>query len=282
MRSTSSASRAGTTLAVLLLALSLSANYSFVTPAVAQDKKRDGRRARVVKQKSPPTRELELVPSVAELPSKSKRWALIIGIDDYDDKQIKTLHGAANDTKLLKDALVTYAGFSEEQVILLASNQPDAPRPTRVNILRRLSNLAKDVEKDGLLLVAFSGHGIERAGEGYLLASDSQTSDDIEFLQETAISVARMRERIRATGAGQILLLLDACRSTPEGSRDGAEGGGEPLSAAFVKGFDFDIRNREVTAFAILYATKVGGYTYEFKEKRQGYFTWALVEGLKG
>jgi Tfp pilus assembly protein PilF/uncharacterized caspase-like protein len=251
-------------------------------PAGAQDEKSGGRRARVVKQKSPPARELELVPSVAELPIKSKRWALIVGIDDYDDKQIKPLIGAANDAKVLKDALVTYAGFPKEQVILLASNQSDAPQPTRVNILRRLSNLANHVQKDGLLLVAFSGHGIERKGEGYLLASDSQTSDDIEFLEETSISVTRMRERIRATGAGQIVMLLDACRNSPDGNRDGGEGGGEPMSAAFVKGFNFDERNRQVTAFAILYATEVGHYAYEFKEKRQGYFTWAVVEGIKG
>src|SRR6185503_6610882 len=46
--------------------------------------------------------------------------------------------------------------------------------------------------------------------------------------------------------------------------------------------FNFDLRNSEVTAFATLYATEVGERAYEYSEKHQGYFTWALVEGLKG
>src|SRR5213079_502854 len=44
----------------------------------------------------------------------------------------------------------------------------------------------------------------------------------------------------------------------------------------------FDLRNREVQAFATLYATEVGQRAYEYKEKRQGYFTWILIEGLRG
>src|SRR5262249_30522699 len=46
--------------------------------------------------------------------------------------------------------------------------------------------------------------------------------------------------------------------------------------------FNFDVKNREVTAFATLYATDIGNVAYEYKEKKQGYFTWALVEGIRG
>jgi len=42
------------------------------------------------------------------------------------------------------------------------------------------------------------------------------------------------------------------------------------------------VRNREVQAFATLYATEIGHRAYEFKEKKQGYFTWILVEALRG
>lgn len=73
-------------------------------------------------------------------------------------------------------------------------------------------------------------------------------------------------------------MILDACRNDPSG-RANAD---NPLTAAYTRGFDFDVRNREVEAFVTLYATAIGHRAYEFKEKRQGYFTWALVEGLKG
>ncbi|MEK6284445.1 MAG: caspase family protein [Acidobacteriota bacterium] len=226
------------------------------------------------------SRNLRVQPSgqLAEWPGKTKRWALVIGVDNYKDGQIGALKGAGNDAKALAAALVSYAGFPPDQVILLATNQPEERQPTRVNILRRLSNLAAVVPKDGLLLIAFAGHGMERNGQAFLLPMDAQIADDISFLEETAISVNRMKDRIRATGVGQVVVILDACRNDPTGRADATN----PLTEAYTRGFNFDVRNREVTAFATLYATEIGHRAYEYTEKRQGYFTWALIDGLKG
>jgi hypothetical protein len=220
-------------------------------------------------------RRLEQVP-VTTLPGQAKRWALVIGVDQYRDSQISRLKGADNDAKTLAEALTRYAGFPADQVVLLATDQPEERQPTRVNILRRLSNLAAVVPNDGLLLVSFAGHGLERAGRAYLLPNDAQYSDDISLVEQTAVGVNQMKDSIRAIGVQQVIVLLDACRNDPVGRGVG----GNPMSAAYK--FDFDLRNREVTAFATLYATAVGQLAYEYSEKRQGYFTWAIVEGLKG
>jgi len=226
----------------------------------------------------PPARQLQQVQPIASWPGKAKRWALVIGVDQYADPQISPLKGAANDAKSLADSLVRYAGFPQDQVILLATDQPSERQPTRLNILRRLSNLASLVPKDGLLLISFAGHGIERGGQAYLVPSDAQLSEDITFLEESAVSISRMHDRIRATGVAQVVILLDACRNDPGGRADAPN----PLTQAYVKGFNFDVRNREVQAFATLYATAVGQRAYEYTEKKQGYFTWTIVEGLKG
>jgi hypothetical protein len=212
------------------------------------------------------------------LPVKAKRWALVVGVDRYVDPQISSLRGAANDARTLADALIKYSGFPPDQVILLATDQPAERQPTRVNLLRRLSNLAAAVPKDGLLLISFSGHGMERGGHAFLLPSDAQISDQISFLEDTAISVNRVRELIKGTGVAQVMVLLDACRNDPGGRADAPN----PLSEAYVQGFNFDVRNREVQAFATIYATGVGQRAFEYTERKQGYFTWAIVEGLKG
>jgi tetratricopeptide (TPR) repeat protein len=212
------------------------------------------------------------------LPVSAKRWALVIGVDKYQDPQISPLKGADNDARLIADALVRYAGFPRDQVILLSTDQPAERQPTRVNILRRLSNLSTAVPKDGLLLVSFAGHGMERSGQAFLLPSDAQISDQISFLEETAISMNRVKERIKETGVGQVVVLLDACRNDPGGRADAPN----PLSNAYTSAFNFDVRNREVQAFATVYATGIGQRAYEYTEKKQGYFSWAVVEGLKG
>ncbi len=218
------------------------------------------------------------VQTVNALPGSAKRYALVIGVDQYADTQITTLGGAANDAQSLADALVKYAGFEKENVTLLTSTQPTERQPTRGNILRRLSNLTAVVPKDGLLLFAFAGHGIERDGRAFLLPSDAQTNNDVELLEMTAINVQQVKERIKKIGVGQVVMLLDACRNDPGGRAEA----NNPLTTTYTRGFSFDVANREVQAFVTLYATAVGERAYEYKERRQGYFTWALVEGLKG
>jgi hypothetical protein len=215
--------------------------------------------------------------SITTWPSKAKRWALVIGVDQYRDGQINALKGSVNDAHNLANALVRYAGFPQDQVVVLTTDQQEERQPTRINILTYLSNLASLVPKDGLLLVSFAGHGIERGGQAYLIPSDARLSHDVSLLEESAVSVTRMHDRIKAIGVGQVIVLLDACRNDPGGRADAPNN----MSAAYTK-FNFDVGNREVQAFATFYATAIGQRAYEYTEKRQGYFTWAIVEGLKG
>lgn len=222
--------------------------------------------------------KLQSTAPVKTLPGSPKRYALVIGVDQYADTQITTLGGASNDARTLANALVQYAGFPSDQVTLLASDQPVERQPTRGNILRRLSNMAAVIPADGLLLISFAGHGIERDGQAFLLPSDSQVSNDVDLLEQTAINVTQVKERIKKIGVTQVLMILDACRNDPVG-RANAD---NPLTPAYTRGFNFDVRNREVQAFATLYATEVGHRAYEFKEKKQGYFTWLLVEAMRG
>ncbi len=216
--------------------------------------------------------------AVGKLPSKDKRWALLVGVSKYEDENITDLKGA-NDARALKEALVRYAGFPESQVVTLTTDEPRERQPTRENIIRRLALLKGQVPGDGLFLFAFSGHGIENNNQAFLIPSAMSYVDDIDVLKETAVGVEYVKRQIRAMNVQQVLVLLDACRNDPTSGRSDTA---NPLTAAFTKGFSFDTRNSEVKAFATLYATSVGDRAYEYAEKGEGYFTWAVVEALKG
>jgi hypothetical protein len=216
---------------------------------------------------------------VTKWPANAKRYALIIGIDRYSDGGISTLEGGSNDARMLAETLVQNAGFPSDQVIVLTNDMAPDQQPTRANILRRLSNLRTVVPRDGLLFISFSGHGLERDGRAYLLPMDAQVSEDVSLLEDSAINVESMQQRIRQTRVGQVVIVLDACRSDPVAARASTD---NHLTGAYTRAFDFDLRNQDVTAFVTLYATEVGHRAYEYKDKRQGYFTWALVQGLKG
>jgi len=223
-------------------------------------------------------RSLQAQAGVRALPPSEKRWALLIGVDEYEDGNIGRLVGAANDARALKRVLVRSAGFPEDQVVVLASGDGRGAEPTRANILDRLSTVTQLTPKDGLLLVAFSGHGIDRKGRAFLLPSDAKMKDDPDLLEDLSVSVARVRQRIRASGVQQVLVLLDACRNDP-GGRSTAP---NPLTEAFTRGFQFDVRNREVSAFATVYATKVGERAWEDLKNKRGYFSQAVEAALSG
>lgn len=215
-----------------------------------------------------------------ELPAEENRFALVIGVEDYLDQRIGKFNYAASDARAVADALAQHAGFRKEQVVLLATGATADRQPLRSAILQQLANLnerfsgankanqANEANQDAFLLIYFSGHNVERGGKNYLLPADALTTNDT-LLAETAISVDRIKELIRASGASQVMLIFDAFRK-------------EPLNEAFTRGFTFDTRNQEVAAFATILATGVGQRAYESQAKKQSYFTAALIEALKG
>src|SRR6185369_10794591 len=145
---------------------------------------------------------------IDSLPSSSKRYALIIGVNQYEDPKIAPLKGATNDAQTLADTLKQYAGFPSDQVMLLTTDQQPERLPKRNTILEALSNLASAARRDGgMLLVSFAGHGIERGKKPFLLSSDARlgNDNDVELLEETAVSVTSIKNKLR--GLDQVLLI---------------------------------------------------------------------------
>jgi hypothetical protein len=206
---------------------------------------------------------------IDEWPSEEKRYALVIGVENYSqDKQVARLNYAASDARAVADALTRYGGFKKEQVVLLTTDEPNGRQPVRSAILQQLRQAPNRVKEDGLLLIYFVGHGFEKAGQTYLLAADSITSDE-SLLSETAISLERFKELVLASGAGQVMLIFDAFRQTP-------------VSETFSRRLSFDTRKNEVTAFATLLSTSVGQLAYESQARKQGHFTSAFLDAVKG
>jgi uncharacterized caspase-like protein len=203
-----------------------------------------------------------------DLPAEENRFALVIGVEDYLDERAGKFNYAAADARAVADALKQRVGFRKDRVVLLATDEPAERQPLRSVILRQLANLPDRVSGDGLLLIYFAGHVVERGGKSYLLPSDALTGNDA-LLAETAVSVERLKESVRASGVGQVMFIFDAFRK-------------EPLGEAFTRGLTFNTRNQEAAAFAMLLATGVGQRAYESQTNKHGYFTSTLTEALKG
>ena len=110
-----------------------------------------------------------LVAAQAQEPGKPRakarageKWALLIGVDDYANAQ--DLEFCRADQRTLRDKLIQ-SGFGQDNVYLLHDKAEDNKyRPSKGNIERQLDIVLKLAEPDDVLLLAFSGHGVQLDG----------------------------------------------------------------------------------------------------------------------
>ncbi|MBI3825965.1 MAG: SUMF1/EgtB/PvdO family nonheme iron enzyme [Candidatus Rokubacteria bacterium] len=139
----------------------------------------------------------------------AESWAVIIGINDYQNAKVPKLRYAVNDARAVEAALLAQ-GFRRDRIVTLL----DA-RATKKTIEEVLGDdLRSKVGADDRVLIFFAGHGktdrrVSGEEEGYLIPADG----DPGKLFSTAISMAdlgRLSDRIPAK---HILYIMDACYS---------------------------------------------------------------------
>ncbi len=192
-----------------------------------------------------------------------RNQAISIGINKYD--YLTPLKYAKRDAELMQEFL---RGASFEQVFFFSDDSPDfqgiPTRPSRANLrrfLRQISN-KPTMEAGDNLWFFFSGHGMQYDGRDYLMPCDG----DAEDVEHTAIPIDFVTECLRGCGAGNVILLLDACRY--RGSKSGLGIGNQAAEIARQKGV--------VTFFSC----SPNQLSYEIETLQQGIFTKAVLEGL--
>ncbi|RCJ23242.1 peptidase C14 [Nostoc sp. ATCC 43529] len=194
----------------------------------------------------------------------AKNWAIAIGINQYD--YLQPLNYAKRDAQLMQQFLSNEAGF--EKIYFFCDDSPDFEgKPTRPNRANLLRVLRQRFEKPFMgagdnFWFFFSGHGIRYADRDYLMPCDG----DPEDIENTAIAINYVTERLRCCGADNVVLILDACRSL--GTRAG-EGIGRQTA-----------ENARQQGVISIFSCSPQEYSYEIEALQQGAFTTALLEGL--
>jgi len=108
-----------------------------------------------------------IVGPVAVVPNK---FALIIGNSDSKFTDLK-LPFASDDAQLLREALVTHAGYAEQNVDLVLNASAE-------QIRKSAEALAQRVDENAVVMVYFSGVGVNLNGKDYLTGIDSESLMD--------------------------------------------------------------------------------------------------------
>ena len=135
--------------------------------------------------------------------AKTRYYALLIGINDYEDLAITDLDNPVNDTKKLYEILKTGYSFSEEDITMLVN-------ATREEIISSLDKLEAKLTVNDNLLVFYAGHGYwdEKTGKGYWFPKDAEYDNTANWIRNSTIS-----GYISGIKSKHTLLIADACFS---------------------------------------------------------------------
>ncbi|MEH2336178.1 SUMF1/EgtB/PvdO family nonheme iron enzyme [Nostoc sp.] len=192
-----------------------------------------------------------------------RNWAIVVGINHYEN--LRSLNFAKRDASVMATWFQQEARF--DQVFLftddsppIATNPPIPTQPTLGHLLRFLGAQFENVQlkPEDNLWFFFAGHGNRYKDKDYLMLSDSDPGN----VERTAIDVDYVTQRLRRSGADNVVLFLDACRD--ESSRGGL-GIGEQ-------------RHQGVITF---YSCTANQKSWEIEELEHGSFTHSLLEGLR-
>jgi hypothetical protein len=145
------------------------------------------------------------VQTYAEKLRTGKRYALVIGISDYQDEGIEDLGTAAHDAEEVGAMLEGYYGFEVTPLI--------EEQATRRRILRELSKLASVVTDEDSVIIYFAGHGQRDDQRAFWMPYDAEAGGDADLgAEDTWIPHNELLAKLKKFEATKhILVLSDSC-----------------------------------------------------------------------
>lgn len=202
-----------------------------------------------------------------------KRYAVVVGISDYKDKNIPVLKYADADAQSFYHFIQSPVGggFRKENVLLLKNEQA-----TMKNVKIAITNfLEKTKDTDLVALFMVCHGGPDRSGNLYLLMHDS----DLENLSATAYGVENINADMRQyISAKKLIFFADVCHVNGFSvGGSGAKGGSNSINVAISS------LKTDKEGWGVVTASQVGEVSAESSQWGDGHgaFTHYLLEGLK-
>lgn len=196
--------------------------------------------------------------AAASEPRADNRVALVIGNGDYVNS--KSLPNPVNDATDVSASLKRL-GFSVTTVL----------NGTYNDIRQAIRSFNIQVQGAEVGMVYYAGHGMELAGENWLIPVDADLKTDLD-VPNSAISLKTIMQSVsRAAGLG--LVILDACRDNPFAAKMARS----KLTRSVERGF---ARVEPTTNVLVAYAAK-DGTTAKDGDGRNSPYTAALLRNLE-
>jgi len=197
------------------------------------------------------------------------KWAVVIGIDKFQNNSIPRLQYPSKDARDFAKFLVEKGNFAADHVLLLTNEQATLGK---IKEVIGDSWLPQRARKDDLVLVYASTHGspkeIDVAGDNFLVVYDT----DPMKLFSTGIRFADLAPTIKErTSCDRVVLLLDACSS------GAANVGGKGM----IRTGNFDVAALAGEGQIVISSSAADQRSFESKRYENGVFTKQLIASLQ-
>jgi hypothetical protein len=192
--------------------------------------------------------------------------ALLVGVSEYEPG-LNPLPAAVKDLDAMQEVLLhpEIGGFAASDIILLKN-------PNRQTMEESIEMLFANRQKDDLLLLFFSGHGIkDDTGRLYLGTSQTRKTPQGDLVRSSAVAANFVHENMSRSRSKRQVVILDSC-----------------FSGAFAEGLSakddgtIDIRTQlGGEGRAILTSSSSTQYSFEQEGEELSLYTRFLIEGMR-
>lgn len=140
--------------------------------------------------------------------AQENRVALVIGINNYTGND-KVLENSINDARAIAEKLsrLNFTVIKKEDL-------------TSKDLAPTLLELKQNISPGSIVLLFFSGHGMQISGRNYLLLKDvGENIKTIEDVKNFSLSIDTFIDIIKQQKAQNAFVFLDACRENPFASK---------------------------------------------------------------
>jgi hypothetical protein len=138
------------------------------------------------------------------LTGPEQRIALVIGNSNYQN--VAQLPNPANDAKSIAQ-LLNAAGFEVISATDLSHNQ-------MIQVMQDFSGKIAGRGPNTVAMVYYAGHGVQLAGENYLVPVDARISSEPDLI-DGSVRLVDVMATLEAIPSRMRIVILDACRNNP-------------------------------------------------------------------
>lgn len=195
-------------------------------------------------------------PLLSKKSDPGKRYAFLVGVSIFQDSHFHPITLVKRDVSELGKTLDESQSFDGIRILI-------DEQATRQRILEDLDTVIHKLERNDLLFLYFSTHGVRRKDSSYLLTYDSGVNaSDRKAPPENAITSTDIFNRIPSLQS--VLFITDSCHQDGPGT----------------DGFAFSVVLPE--NIVGLQSSRPNEVSIESTELNHGVFTYYLIQGLRG